>query len=243
MARLSSFSSWHSLALQHVLLPTVMTDLNPRTKSYEFLGPPGALAVTIGVPIMTYALYFSCNEVSGGCPPTPLSTLIPTVQQAISDTDWWKSLLDTKALAIYSSWYAFCIVAWAVLPGDWVQGSQLRNGKYQGYKINGMYICHGFSAMHIHNSFVAFSTSLLALGLATGYIMRFGVQSFTFFYEHWVGFVTAALLNSVLQGLLWYGLSFSQGKLLALGGNSGNPIYDVRPSSVSICMTLTDPPP
>ncbi|ETW82092.1 hypothetical protein HETIRDRAFT_318728 [Heterobasidion irregulare TC 32-1] len=185
-----------------------MTDLNPRTKSYEFLGPPGALAVTIGVPIMTYALYFSCSEVSGGCPPTPLSTLIPTIQQAVSDTEWWKSLLDTKALAIYSSWYAFCIVAWAILPGDWVQGSQLRNGKYQSYKIN------------------AFSTSLLALGLATGYIMRFGVQSFTFFYEHWVGFVTAALLNSILQGLLWYGLSFCQGKLLALGGNSGNPIYD-----------------
>ncbi|THH20554.1 hypothetical protein EW146_g838 [Bondarzewia mesenterica] len=185
-----------------------MSDLNPRTTSYEFLGPLGAFAVSFGVPVLTYALYFSCNEASGGCPPTPLSSLLPLVQQALSDPEWWKGLWDAQAAVMYLGWYAFCVLAWAILPGDWVQGSQLRNGKYQHYKIN------------------AFSTSLLALGLATGYILRFGVQSFTFFYEHWVGFLTAALLNSIFQGLLWYALSFKKGKLLALGGNSGNHVYD-----------------
>ena len=34
---------------------------------------------------------------------------------------------------------------------------------------------------------------------------------------------------SLFQGILWYALSFQEGKLLALGGNSGNFIYDVRP--------------
>ena len=67
----------------------------------------------------------------------------------------------------------------------------------------------------------------MALGLSTGYILRFGVGSFTFFDDHWVGFVSAALSMSFVQGILWYALSFQKGKLLALGGNSGNAIYDV----------------
>jgi delta14-sterol reductase len=67
----------------------------------------------------------------------------------------------------------------------------------------------------------------MALGLSTGYILRFGVGSFTFFYDHWVGFVSAALSMSFVQGIFWYALSFREGKLLALGGNSGNAIYDV----------------
>ena len=78
----------------------------------------------------------------------------------------------------------------------------------------------------------------MALGLSTGYILRFGVESFTFFYDHWVGFVSAALSMSLFQGVLWYALSFKEGKLLALGGNSGNFIYDVRPVIVIIFYYL-----
>jgi len=58
--------------------------------------------------------------------------------------------------------------------------------------------------------------------------MTFGPEAFTFFYRKWVGFVTAALLMSVLQGLACYAASFRPGALLALGGNTGNHIYDVR---------------
>ena len=81
---------------------------------------------------------------------------------------------------------------------------------------------------------------LLALGLAGGYIFAFGPQSFTFLYEKWVGFVTASVLMSVLQALYVYWASHRGEKQLALGGNSGNPIYDV--SLFRICLarsTLT----
>ena len=67
------------------------------------------------------------------------------------------------------------------------------------------------------------------MGVTTGYIYRYGPQSFTFLYEKWVGFMTAALLMSITQGIACYAASFIPGKLLALGGNSGNPIYDVCP--------------
>ncbi|OCH88476.1 ERG4/ERG24 ergosterol biosynthesis protein [Obba rivulosa] len=179
--------------------------LNPRTKGYEFLGPPGALFITLSVPITTYALYFGCAEETGGCPP-PISG--QSIVNALSSWDFYKGLWDTQAVLMYLAWYAFCVVAWFILPGDWVEGVQLRNGKKQKYKIN------------------AFSTFLLTLGLTIGYIWQYGPQSFTFLYEHWVGFVTASILMSVVQGVACYAASFRNNALLALGGNTGNLIYD-----------------
>ena len=69
---------------------------------------------------------------------------------------------------------------------------------------------------------------MLAVGLTIGHIYRSGPESFTFLYEKWVGFVTASILMSVLQAVFVYAMSFKEGRLLALGGNSGNFIYDVR---------------
>lgn len=111
-------------------------ELNPRTKGYEFFGPLGALFITVSVPAITYALYFGCSETSGGCPP-PLDSLWPTITTSLSDCDWWKSLWDTQAAVAYLAWYAFCVVTWAVLPGDWVEGVLIRDGTRKKYKING----------------------------------------------------------------------------------------------------------
>lgn len=111
-------------------------DLNPRTTSYEFLGPLGALFITISVPATTYALYFGCSETSGGCPP-PLDAIWPATKAALSNYDFWTSLWDSKAATMYLAWYAFCVVAWLVLPGDWIEGTPLRDGSKKKYKING----------------------------------------------------------------------------------------------------------
>lgn len=180
--------------------------LNPRTHGYEFFGPPGAFAVSFGVPFLTYALYFGCNE-KNGCPPSfDLAKL--NIQNNITSADFWFSLWDTEATLIYFAWYTFCVVAWAVLPGDWVEGVLMRNGQKKKYKIN------------------AFSTFLLTMGAAAGYIIRYGPSSFTFFYDKFIGFATAALLMSILQAFYVYWSSFQSGALLALGGNTGNFLYD-----------------
>jgi delta14-sterol reductase len=72
---------------------------------------------------------------------------------------------------------------------------------------------------------------LLALSLTAGWIFSFGPSSFTFIYDHWVGFCTAAILNAVIQANYCYFTSMlnEDSRVLALGGNSGNPIYDVSP--------------
>jgi len=84
----------------------------------------------------------------------------------------------------------------------------MRNGVKKTYKIN------------------AFSTFLLTLGIVSGVILRYGPESFTFIYDKWVGILTAALVMSFIQSVYVYIASFQPGKLLALGGNSGNVIYD-----------------
>jgi Delta14-sterol reductase len=109
---------------------------NPRTTSYEFLGPPGALAISVGVPIITYALYFGCSETTGGCPPQ-LTSIDERILASATNLDWWKGLWDTEAALIYLGWYTFCVVAWAILPGDQVEGTPLRTGGKKQYKING----------------------------------------------------------------------------------------------------------
>jgi delta14-sterol reductase len=68
---------------------------------------------------------------------------------------------------------------------------------------------------------------LLALGVTGGLIWTRGPASFTFIYTHFIGILTGSLINSVVQATYCYLVSFKKGKLLAVGGNSGNHIYDV----------------
>uniref|UniRef100_D8QIL6 Delta(14)-sterol reductase ERG24 n=1 Tax=Schizophyllum commune (strain H4-8 / FGSC 9210) TaxID=578458 RepID=D8QIL6_SCHCM len=184
--------------------------LNPRTTKYEFAGPLGALFVTVTVPIFSYLLYFGCSEQSGGCflENTARCTVVALAKRDLTDPEWWKGLWDREAAIAYAAWYAFCVVCWAVVPGEWVQGVRMRNGETKSYKIN------------------ALPTAMLTLGLTFGYIFQNGPEKFTFIYHHWVGLVTASLIWSTVLALYVYAMSFKKGKLLAEGGNSGNPIYD-----------------
>jgi delta14-sterol reductase len=113
--------------------------LNPRSKHYEFGGPLGALFVTLVVPFTAYSLYFACNEPAGGCPPKAWDLLATRALDAVANPQWWLGLWDTRASAIYAAWYAFCVIAWAVLPGDTIEGIELRNGQKLKYKMNGSF--------------------------------------------------------------------------------------------------------
>lgn len=103
--------------------------LNPRTTEYEFLGPPGALFVSLSCPLIVHALIFFCNE--KGCPPRDLSTWrhhIPPL----------RDFLDWKAIKWYFSFQLALVVLWLVLPGTWARGRPLRDGTVLEYKTNGM---------------------------------------------------------------------------------------------------------
>ncbi|CAE6374382.1 unnamed protein product [Rhizoctonia solani] len=186
-----------------------MSVRNPKTTRYEFFGPPGAAAVAIGTPIVVYGLYYNCSEASGVCQLPPWWFPLQVVK-AVSDADWWKSIFDMEATVAYFTWYAFIVAAWYVLPGEWLEGTELRTGGRKEYKFN------------------ALSTFLLNISLVFGWILTFGPQSFTFIYDHWVGLCTAVILNSLIHATYCYIMSTrnEDQRVLALGGNSGNIIYD-----------------
>ena len=117
------------------------SELNPRTTSYEFCGPLGATFITIVVPLTTYLLYFGCSQ-QNGCPPPLTSIKNPEILDILQKPEFWKSLWDTEAALMYLGWYAFCVVSWLVLPGDWIDGTLMRDGKKMKYKINGTHFCY-----------------------------------------------------------------------------------------------------
>ncbi|RDX53389.1 ERG4/ERG24 ergosterol biosynthesis protein [Lentinus brumalis] len=181
------------------------SELNPRTTQYEFLGPPGALAICIGTPVVMYAMYFGCSEEYGGCSP-PVDWA--AVAGALTSWRWWRGLWDTQAASLYLAYYGFVVVSWYLLPGKFVQGLPMRNGQVKTYKVN------------------AFASMLLLFGIVAGVLWRHGPQPFTIIYEKWVELLTASTLMSFALALGCYLASFRDGALLALGGNSGNFIYD-----------------
>lgn len=61
-----------------------------------------------------------------------------------------------------------------------------------------------------------------------------------FVYDHWVGLVMASILFSYAISLFVYIRSFKPGALLALGGNSGNALYDVSLLSILLHESMAD---
>jgi len=184
--------------------PHAITEaLNPKTTKFEFAGPLGAFGVSTVAPLMLYVLHLGCSDLSGGCPP-PLLSLPSTLRSE----RWWNAVWDWNAFFVYLGWYAYCLLCWRLIPGDWVEGTLLRNGQKKLYKMN------------------AFSTGLLTLGLVVGTIYRNGPLAFMYIYDHWLALVSASISFAIFQACAVYALSFRKGALLALGGNSGNYLYD-----------------
>ena len=179
-------------------------ELNPKTKEFEFLGPPGALFVSISCPLIVFGLIFLCND--DGCPPRDFSTWKDQFPSS------WTEFIDWQAIKWYFSFNVALALLWAILPGRWAQGRPLRDGTTLEYK------CNAFM-------------SLVCIALYTWSSVRIhGIGSLTFLYDHFLGLAFAAFVFSFGLATGTYISSFRGEKtpLLAEGGNTGNHIYDVN---------------
>ncbi len=86
--------------------------LAPKTEHYEFGGPIGALGVSLMTPFFSYLLFYACNEQIGCAllPKNP-SLIFQSMGQGIID-----SFSDLQGWTIYFAWYAFTVLAWAIIP-------------------------------------------------------------------------------------------------------------------------------
>merc|ERR1711939_283640 len=115
-------------------------EAQPKSDSYEFGGPLGALGVVIAAPFFAYWLPLACAS-AHACPPWPLPTFLSWHKDAFGaatsgDERWWAGFWSNDAALVYGAWYAWTVVCWRVLPGEQVQGVPMRNGERKLYKMN-----------------------------------------------------------------------------------------------------------
>lgn len=179
-------------------------ELNPRTTEREFCGWPGALAISTLLPVLFNVLYFSCNE--RGCPVT-WDSLDPY-------WDMWEKakLVSWEAAGVYLAWFFSLVVLDRIVPGAEVDGTVLRDGTRLKYKFNGT------------NIVIILFSVLGARAIQT----QLALPELVFVYEHLLELLNVSLLFSVAMAVFVYVRSFLHSKepILALGGNSGNPIFD-----------------
>ena len=102
-------------------------------QEYEFLGPVrGPTAVMVGLPAVCYGLVYACN--AEGCfsvRSLSLPGLSPQTQ-----------LVSAEAFVAIFGWLIFQISLHLLMPGKYVQGTLLANGKRLTYKVNGKCTSH-----------------------------------------------------------------------------------------------------
>lgn len=113
-------------------------ELNPKSIPDEFFGPIGTGIISVLVFIVSYGLYFACNERTG-CAAPWYWDLRDYDRYAHHVDAFVDKIFDGKALLVYLGWYAYCVAMWAIIPGKWVEGTLMRNGHKTLYKINGEY--------------------------------------------------------------------------------------------------------
>lgn len=182
----------------------VSTKLNPKTTELEFSGIPGALGISIGLPLLCNVLYFACNE--NGCPAS-WSSLAPYAQM-LGET----KAFSWQSMSVYLAWFFGLVWLDILVPGKEVQGTTLRDGSSLRYKFNGK------------NVMTILGYTLISRAIYT----RGELPELKYVYDHLLELLNASLLWSILIATYVYVASFMHQKepIIALGGNSENVIFD-----------------
>lgn len=189
--------------------------LNPRTQHKEFAGAFGATLISIGLPALLVVFYQLSN------PRYHLEGIALDWDQFTHfDKKWCCICFDKQVWTYYIIWFTTLIFFDLALPGEHKKGVVLRDGTQLGYKING----------------IALSSLLIAI-LATRYQLTLGkMPELVYLYDHILEFTATAVIFSFLLAVFVYVMSFvplrtpngkgTKERILAVGGNSGDVIYD-----------------
>ncbi|KAI8372591.1 ergosterol biosynthesis ERG4/ERG24 [Choanephora cucurbitarum] len=180
--------------------------LNPKTTSYEFGGILGALAMITLLPLLVLMFAYGCDPAFGYNPFGRTYEFLTHFNLYVVK-DYLKNFHYGAALWYFSVVLQLVVYS-VVLPGEEVEGAPLRNGTRLKYKINAM-------------------TTLQSLAMITLMSLRGqGWALFLWTRAHFAEIALVSVVFSMLVSIFVYVNSFSGNKMLALGGNTGNPIYD-----------------
>lgn len=185
----------------HATASTSLAELNPRTTHYEWMGPWGPLVIVPSLPVTVAAINALCSAT------TCSVASAPRVVSLVIDEFHLAAPHISLALIVELLWIGFHAALYLSHLGEVVPGLPLRTGKKLNYNINGLnafVICHALA-------FVLHYVGLINLGWIADMFFPLAI---------------AAIIISTAGSVLLYVTSFRSGALLALGGNTGNPIYD-----------------
>jgi len=187
---------------------------------YEFGGPLGAFGITFGLPILCYLATFICNDIAGCPTPSALSpsTLsIETLKREVgwpADGIWGLASWDVTFKVL--GYHALTLILHRVLPGEHVEGTELRSGGRLKYKFN------------------TFSSTMTTFAICAAGTIAQGADFpvWTFMYDNYLQILTTELIIAYIVACFVYIRSFqvkpgnAELRELAAGGHSGNMFYD-----------------
>jgi len=198
-----------------------MTELNPRSKQLDFSGVPGSVILTVALPLLVLFLYLLSNDdyhlVQVGL---NLNAVKDIIQRQIIE-NWRDCFFNCKCWTVYLAWFFGLAVMDLITPGKWIQGVQLRDGSKLWYLINGKELSLALITILVSRIY---------------YIGDFNLPELAFLYENTLPLIATTWEFSILLATLCYIGSFiplirkngkgTKERILAVGGNSGNAIFD-----------------
>ncbi|KAG0791767.1 hypothetical protein G6F57_003283 [Rhizopus arrhizus] len=181
-------------------------ELNPKTHYYDFGGPLGAFAMIVGLPILELFLASCCDPT--GYPSQELFADWRGFLQSRFTISHLMRLFDFGAFFVYCGFVGLLALFYKVLPGEDVYGTLMRDKTRHKYRLNG---------------FISYVAILL---VALCFLKSAGLWSLQYVYSRFTELAFASIVFSYAISFFVYINSFNSNKLLALGGNSGNLIYD-----------------
>ncbi|QBM86809.1 Delta(14)-sterol reductase [Metschnikowia aff. pulcherrima] len=197
-----------------------MSKLNPKTAHREFSGVPGALGIATGLPVVLVVFYYLCNEqysVRG------ITVDIEQVKAQLPQNvdEFLQLCFDKSCWAAYAAWFSILAVLDIYMPGKDIPGVELRDGTRLMYRINGK----SMSGL----LFALLSARLLSLE-------NYYMPELQFLYDNQLKLTLTTIIASFAMSFFVYAISFiplrnqngvnTKERILAVPGNTGNPIYD-----------------
>ncbi|KAL6944675.1 erg24, C-14 sterol reductase [Hanseniaspora osmophila] len=192
--------------------------LNPKTTAFEFNGVSGALAITFGLPAVVVVLNQMIRPdyyIKGVFENFHIEEIVYNLRPL---KDYFKL---HEIWCYYLVWFFGLAFFDVVLPGKSMKGTELRDGSKLDYKING----------------IALSSLLLAILSFRWKLTDGQMPELQYLYNNHLDICIITILFSFLLATVVFIMSYiplifsknklgSKEKILALGGNSSNFIYN-----------------
>lgn len=186
--------------------------LNPKTTEIQFNGTIGAIAISLGLPVLitTFGLIFNSTSTFKGGLDVDLDFSVDRLVAAATNITVWKA---------YLAYFFGLVILDQIVPGKHIKGVKLRDNTQLTYKINGL-------------SFILLIT---AIEMSRFYYLK-ELPELRFVYENQLELTLVCTLFSFFLAVFVYIISFipltkpngvgTKERILAEPGNTGNIIYD-----------------